>query len=56
MADNGTILIIDDDNIQRKLLVGILKNQYSTFEAENGLIGLNFAKENAKKISWDDPP
>lgn len=51
MADNGTILIIDDDNIQRKLLVGILKNQYSTFEAENGLIGLNFAKENAKKIS-----
>lgn len=51
MPKDRTILIIDDDNIQRKLLSGILSEKYNILEAINGSVGLNMAIENAKEIS-----
>ncbi|MGD1822261.1 MAG: two-component system response regulator [Pleomorphochaeta sp.] len=51
MPNSRTILIIDDNNIQRKMLVGILNNKYNTIEAENGSVGLDIAVKKYKEIS-----
>lgn len=51
MPNGRTILIIDDDNIQRKMLSGILKCKYKTIEASNGEAGLKLALSQYKEIS-----
>lgn len=51
MLDSRTILIIDDDKIQRRMLSGILKSKYTTMEAENGQKGLEIATSYFKDIS-----
>jgi diguanylate cyclase (GGDEF)-like protein len=51
MPNGRTILIVDDDKIQRRMLSGILKNKYNTIEAENGAIGLGIAIERHNEVS-----
>lgn len=51
MSNYRTILIIDDNDIQRKLISGILNKKYKTIEAENGSVGLNMAIKHSKEIS-----
>ncbi len=51
MSNYRTILIIDDNDIQRKMISGILNKKYNTIEAENGSVGLNMAIKHANEIS-----
>lgn len=46
-----TVLIIEDDEINRGILSALLEEKFNLFEAENGKIGLDILSENFKKIS-----
>ncbi len=51
MPKDRTLLVIDDNDIQRKMISGILSDKYNIIEADNGLAGMKLALENYKKIS-----
>ena len=51
MSNYRTILVIDDNDIQRKMISGILNKKYNTIEAENGAVGLNMAIKHANELS-----
>ncbi|MGD1819471.1 MAG: two-component system response regulator [Pleomorphochaeta sp.] len=51
MPIDKTILIVDDDKIQRRMLSGILSKKYKTIEAENGSVGFDIVVKNAQEIS-----
>ena len=40
-ASSKTLLIVDDDEVNRNILANLFSDEYSTEEAENGRIGLN---------------
>lgn len=46
-----TVLIIEDDEINRGILSALLEEKFNLFEAENGKVGLDILSENFKKIS-----
>lgn len=46
-----TVLIIEDDEINRGILSALLEEKFNLFEAENGKLGLDVLSENFKKIS-----
>lgn len=46
-----TVLIIEDDEINRGILSALLEEKFNLFEAENGKVGLDVLSENFKKIS-----
>ena len=46
-----TILIVDDNQINREILKKILSKEYKTIEAENGQIAYNYLREGKFKIS-----
>lgn len=46
-----TILIVEDNEINREMLKEILSEQYSVIEAEDGLIGLELLKKNFRNLS-----
>ncbi len=45
MDEPRKILIVDDDEKARRLLVALLKEEFQTYEAENGMEALNMAAE-----------
>lgn len=49
MAKN-CVLIVDDDEINRSILVELFEEQYQIIEAENGEIGLELLRKNKDKI------
>ena len=49
-----TMLIVEDDNDLRAVLVRIFKPMYKILEADNGLIGYNIAKEKLPDIIISD--
>ena len=51
MANKQTILIVDDNQINRQILKKILDEQYSTVEAKNGQEALDFLKATKKEVS-----
>ncbi|MEG2649442.1 MAG: EAL domain-containing protein, partial [Eubacterium sp.] len=46
-----TILVVDDNKINRKILVKILSSEYSVLEAENGAVALEILRQNHESIS-----
>ena len=54
------ILIVEDNEFNRALLVEILSSQYETLEAENGKVGLEILEREKEavsliRISWPSP-
>ena len=45
------IVVVDDLEMNRALIVGYLKDYYKMVEAENGLVALNYIKQNPEKIT-----
>lgn len=50
LSDANTILIIDDDEINRGILGHLFSGQYAIQEAENGKDGLKAIEENRKRL------
>ncbi|MEG2506494.1 MAG: EAL domain-containing protein [Longicatena sp.] len=46
-----TILIVDDNAINRKILANILEKEYTVLEAENGRVTLDLLNEHANEIA-----
>jgi signal transduction histidine kinase/DNA-binding response OmpR family regulator len=53
-SDTLTMLIVEDDNDLRAVLIRIFKPMYKILEAENGLIGYSIAKEKLPDIIISD--
>lgn len=49
--EKDTVLIIEDDEINRGILCAFLKGKFDILEAENGKIGLDILNSNSEKIS-----
>lgn len=47
----NTILIVDDEEIIKKSLRDVLKNEYDTLEAENGQVALDMLAKHAESIA-----
>ena len=48
-----TILIVDDSEMNRDLLIDILEDQYDLIEAENGVKAIEILAEQREAISLD---
>lgn len=46
-----TVLVIEDNEINRGILCALLEDQYNILEAENGKVGLNLFQTHLRKIS-----
>ena len=51
MTEKNRVLIIDDDEVDRKALINILKEDYEILEAEDGLQGLDILEEETREGS-----
>lgn len=51
MLSKNTILIIDDDLLNRTLLSKLLSDSYKTLEAENGKVGLDILEKHSHEIA-----
>ena len=51
MAPAKQILVIEDNEINRDMLISILENQYTVLTTENGLAGLDILKDHPDDIS-----
>ena len=49
--DKRTLLIIEDDEINREFLIEILKEKYQVLSADNGKEGLDILKKRGKDIA-----
>ncbi len=49
--DRQRILVVDDSEFNRKILVGVLEDEYDTIEASNGLEALDIINKNPSTIS-----
>lgn len=50
MKEKNAVLIVEDNNINRKLLHGILADKYKIYEAENGAQALEVLEKESKNI------
>ena len=50
MERKNTILIVDDEEIIKKSLEEVLKDEYNILQAENGQVALDMLAKHAKKI------
>ena len=50
-VERETLLIVDDDAINRAILANIFESEYRILEAEDGLSGLQAVRENADSLS-----
>ena len=50
-ADKRTILIVEDNEINREILMALLEDDYNLLTAENGLEGMNILQEQGRSIS-----
>lgn len=51
MTPKRQILVVEDNQLNREMLVAILSDQYSTFEAENGQEALDILHQHSDSIS-----
>ncbi|MDD6204166.1 MAG: EAL domain-containing protein [Firmicutes bacterium] len=51
MAPKRRILVVEDNRLNREMLVEILSDKYTTFEAENGLEALDILKQHSDGIA-----
>ena len=51
MTPKRQILVVEDNQLNREMLVAILSDRYSTFEAENGQEALDILRQHSDSIS-----
>ncbi|WP_027406740.1 response regulator [Anaerovibrio sp. RM50] len=51
MESKPTLLVVEDNIVNREILCNILEEQFNIITASNGLEGLNFLREHYKEIS-----
>lgn len=51
MTPKRQILVVEDNPLNREMLVAILSDRYSTFEAENGQEALEILRQHSDSIS-----
>ncbi|MDO4494019.1 MAG: EAL domain-containing protein [Clostridia bacterium] len=51
MAFHKTILVAEDNELNRAILVGILEEHYNVLEAENGKVALDLLRAHAQQVS-----
>ncbi len=50
-GDKRTVLVVEDNDLNREILTGILEEDYAVLQAENGLIGLETLEKYGGKVS-----